>query len=180
MKTKKQSLSTFLLLGLATNSTIADEMRATLPSNWLEPSRCMVAQSQNNRQQAVYFTQQTVEDGVQELVIVAPDEENVRVIKRITYQQRKDSACHYPAIAITRGGAWGWILAWSDTHKIHYTRMDADGLVFVPIKSLPIAQVINIEFLPNAALPTMHVQNQSGQTQLLHSEDDGRNWQTVE
>lgn len=179
MKTKTQWLYTALMLGLAVNMAKADETGASPTINWVEPSFCMVAQSLNNLQKTVYLTQQMVENGAQELVVIAPDEQNRRVIKRITYQQNQVASCHYPAIAMARGGDWGWFLVWAEADKLYYTRMDAEALVFAPLKSLPIAQVTHIEFLPDVAQPTIRVQNQAGQAQMFNTDDEGRYWQVI-
>lgn len=179
MKTKIQWLYTALMLGLALNLAKADETSASSTIDWVEPSFCVVVQSLNNLQKTVYLTQQMVEDGAQELVMIAPDEHNNRVVKRITYQEQMAASCHYPAIAMARGGDWGWFLVWADANKLYYTRMDAEALVFAPLKSLPIAQVTRIEFLPDVAQPTIQLQNQAGQAQLLSTDDEGRYWQVL-
>lgn len=179
MKTKKQRTYIFVVLSLAVRLALADEVPETSTQKMVEPSFCKTAQSLNNLQKPVYFTQQTVEDGTQALVIVAPDELNRQIIKRITYQQNKEAVCHYPAIAITRGGDWGWFLAWADAEKVYFTRMDAEALVFAPLKSLPIAHVVDIEFLSGRSEPSMQIHHQDGQTQFLSSDDEGRHWQVT-
>ncbi len=142
-------------------------------------STCNIAQLLDSPQRLVYFTQQTFEDGAQELAVIALDVKKSLVTKRITYQRQKTAVCHYPALAIARGGDWGWFLAWADTDKLHYTRMDSEALVFVPPKKLPIAHINKIEFLADAAQPTMRVETKEGSSQLLISDDEGRNWQIV-
>ena len=179
MNTKELWISLFLLFITAVNLATADENSEIFAINIAESSICMVAESQNNLQKPVYFTQQTVEGDAQELVIIAPDAQDRRIVKRITYQQHKAVACHYPAIAITRGGDWGWFLVWSDNEKVYYTRMDSEALVFAPIKSLPIAYVTKVEFLPDTLQPTISLLNQDGQTQLLQTDDEGRYWQAL-
>jgi hypothetical protein len=117
MNTKTLWIFLFLMFSTAVNLAIADEKPINSAINIAESSLCMVAESQNNLQKPVYFTQQIVEGDAHELVIIAPDEQNKRTFKRITYQQHHAAACHYPAIAITRGGDWGWFLVWADTEK---------------------------------------------------------------
>ena len=143
-------------------------------------SPCQIAQALDNHQQSVYFAQQLVDEGEQELVVLVKDVQQNVVTKRITYAHQKIEACHFPALAIARGGDWGWFLAWADTENVYYTRMDGEAYVFVPPKRLPIAQVENIEFLTNQSLLTMRVQKQDGSSQLFVSDDEGRNWQLTQ
>ena len=139
-------------------------------------SLCGVATTIDSRQQAVYFTQQTFEGNAQELAIIALDEQKSPVIKRITYNQKQSAECHFPTIAITRAGDWGWFLAWTHNDKAYYARMDGEALVFPPPKLLPVTQVTKIEFVPDATKPTMRLQTVKGAIQLLISEDEGRHW----
>lgn len=142
-------------------------------------SLCTVAASLDNRGKTVYFTQQTFEKDVQELAIIALDEQQAPIIKRVTYHQKLTENCHFPAIAIIRAGQWGWFLAWAHEDKAYYTRMDSEALVFPPPKVLPVAQVTEITFLPNSDSPTMRLLTKSGETKLLVSDDEGRNWQVT-
>lgn len=142
-------------------------------------SQCKIATTIDNRHQAVYFTQQTVEGSVQELAIVALNGQNAPVVKRITYHQKQSDECHFPAIAIARAGDWGWFLAWAHDDKAYYARMDGEALVFPPPKLLPVTHVTNIEFLIDAPHPSMRLQTVSGQTVLLITEDEGRHWQVA-
>ena len=160
-------------------SAQAEEVMASQKERLAVQSACAVAQTLNNRQQTVYFTQQLVAEGVQELAIIATDEQQANITKRITYHQHKTADCHFPAIAIIRAGDWGWFLAWADSEKAYYTRMDGEALVFAPPKILPVTQVTNIEFLSDSPQPTMRIQTQNGQSQDLTSDDEGRNWQLL-
>ena len=145
----------------------------------LDNQRCAVVQTLNNRHQLVYFTQQPFADGAQELAIIALDEQQAKVTKRITYHQHKTAGCHFPAIAIIRGGDWGWFLAWAENEKAYYTRMDSEALVFAPPKLLPVTQVTNIEFLSDSLQPAMRIQTKNGKSQDLTSDDQGRSWQLI-
>ena len=140
-------------------------------------SICDVATTVDSRQQPVYFTQQTFEDNVQELAVIALSEQKTPIIKRVTYNQKKSAECHFPTIAITRAGQWGWFLAWAHEDKAYYARMDGEALVFSPPKLLPEPDVKKIEFLNDFPKPTMRLQTQTGASKLLISDDEGRNWQ---
>ncbi|HOY70333.1 MAG TPA: hypothetical protein PL131_06770 [Methylotenera sp.] len=142
-------------------------------------SLCSIATTIDSRQQPVYFTQQTFEDNVQELAIIALDEQKTPVIKRITYHQKQSDECHFLSIAIARAGDWGWFLAWTHADKAYYARMDGEALVFPPPKLLPVSKVTNIEFLMSAPQPSMRLQTADGKTVLLISEDEGRHWQVA-
>lgn len=163
---------TIILLTLCGNAFAESAAQNEAPT-----SPCATAQVLNNQHQPVYFTQQAFEDGAQELAIVVQGVQKALVTKRITYQQQKTTACHFPAITIARGGDWGWFLAWADTEKLYYTRMDGEALVFVPPKKIPLSQVEKIEFLADSSQPTMRVQTQNGALHLLISDDEGRHWQ---
>lgn len=167
-----------IVVGLIFNGLCFSVVGYAQTNEPLEPpeSLCVIAASVDNRQQAVYFTQQTFEDNVQELAIVALDERQTPVTKRVTYNQKQTQECHFPTIAITRAGQWGWFLAWTHEDKAYYARMDGEVLVFPPPKLLPLSQVTKIEFSANSPKPTMRLQTQNGASKILVSDDEGRSW----
>jgi|GEM_PF-1038557 len=160
------------------NSLQAKENGVVQEANVKQPP-CPIAQAQDHRQQPIAFKQHMFDDGAQDLAVIAVDEQQGRITKRITYNQHQEAGCHFSAVAIARGGDWGWLMVWADAEKIYYTRLDGEALVFVPPKKLPISQVTLIEFLLDTAQPTMRVQTMQGKTQLLTSDDEGRNWQLL-
>lgn len=166
----------FIFIGLF----FSDNIVAQVTEIEAPKSDCDVVRSLDNKQQAVYFTQLVFEENMHELAIIAQDEQQFPVFKRITYHQKQAPVCHFPTIAIARAGMWGWYLAWTHEEKAYYARMDGEALVFPPPKLLPVAEVKKIEFLTDVKLPTMQVMTIDGKTQLLTSDDEGRHWQTVE
>lgn len=171
------SLLGFVVIGLyfSSKSVVQSAEKEALPK-----SDCEVVSTQDNKQQAVYFTQQVFEENWHELAIIAQGEQQFPIIKRITYHEKQTPVCHFPAIAISRAGDWGWYLAWALADKAYYARMDGEALVFSPPKLLPVSQVKKIEFLTDTNLPAMRVMTLDGKTQWLTSDDEGRHWQVME
>ncbi len=166
----------FIFIGLC----FSDNLVAQVTEIEAPKSDCDVVRSLDNKQQAVYFTQLVFEANMHELAIVAQDEQQLPVFKRITYHQNQTAACHFPTIAVARAGIWGWYLAWTHEEKAYYARMDGEALVFPPPKLLPVAYVNKIEFLTDFPQPTMRIKMQNGTTQYLTSDDEGRHWKLAE
>jgi len=157
----------------------AEEYMAIQQADIKQPPTCPMAKAQDHRQQPIELKQIMFDDSTQDLAVIAVDERQAKTTKRITYHQHKQAGCHFSAVAIARGGDWGWFLVWAEAEKAYFTRLDGEALVFVPPKKLSISHVTEIEFLANSAQPTMRVQTQQGATQLFISEDEGRNWQLL-
>jgi hypothetical protein len=116
-------------------------------------------------------------DGVHELVLIAGDATQQELKSRLTYDGTGDSACRFGAVAIAKGGAWGWHLAWADTENIYIVRMDGEAWVNSPPKRFAFPRAQSLKFQQNGSI--LQLGGASSQTRiLLQTDDEGRSWTT--
>ncbi|ABE50466.1 MULTISPECIES: hypothetical protein [Methylobacillus] len=146
------------------------------------PSNCRVAATRDANGQPVFFWQHTFSDGTRDLVMAASLEGRLQGIRRVTYDGSRSLGCHFPLLAIVRGGRWGWHLVWMRMNKgVYYARMDGSAWVSTPPKRMTTDDVSHIELVSNnnqVRLSWLEIRS-DGSTSLhrLVSEDDGRSWE---
>lgn len=145
------------------------------------PSNCRVAGTRDANGQPVFFWQHTFTDGTRDLVMATSLEGRLQGIRRVTYDGSRSLGCHFPLLAIVRGGNWGWHLVWMRMNKgVYYARMDGSAWVSSPPKRMSTDDVSHIELISlnnQVNLNWLEIRNDG--TSALHqlvSEDDGRTW----
>lgn len=144
------------------------------------PSNCRVAGTRDANGQPVFFWQHTFNDGTRDLVMATSLEGRLQGIRRVTYGGSQSLGCHFPLLAIVRGGAWGWHLAWMRMNKgLFYARMDGEAWVSSPPKRMSNADVTQVELSTinnRVSLGWLELTNNITIPTQMFSEDDGRTW----
>jgi hypothetical protein len=147
-------------------------------------SVCPLVQSNLPNRPSVFFFQYQFEDGTQDLAMAIPSEGGAFDIKRVGFGGAKESKCHYQSMALTRGGDWGWHLAWvvEGSAVLSYARMDGEAWVSSPTKKLS----KNVHLAGQPAILTWEQQvwivwqgagEKDGSLFAVFSADEGRTWQ---
>ena len=101
---------------------------------------CPIAETVDAEGQPVLLWQHVFEDGARDLAMARTEQDRLGDIHRVTFGGGAESGCHYRGLAITRGGEWGWHLAWtlaeveSGKPALRYARMDGEAWVSSPAK----------------------------------------------
>ncbi|MCB5186279.1 hypothetical protein LG201_13775 [Methylobacillus gramineus] len=144
------------------------------------PSNCRVAATRDINGQPVFLWQYTFTDGTRDLVMATSLEGRLQGIRRVTYGGSQTAGCHFPLLAIARGGNWGWHLAWMRMRKgLFYARMDGEAWVSSPPKRMTTADVTQVELLTNdsrVSLSWLELANNISTPYQMVSDDDGRFW----
>lgn len=111
---------------------------------------------------------------VQDLVMASPSAPDQ--IRRVTYGGSREAGCHFQALAMARGGDWGWHLAWSNARGVFYARMDGAAWVSSPPKRFSRNSARQIEFSLDGPLQLRWQEEGAAETRSVSSEDEGRNW----
>lgn len=114
-------------------------------------------------------------DGVHELVLLAGNATQQELKSRLTYDGTSDSTCRFRAVAVAKGSAWGWHLAWADANHVYVTRMDGEAWVHVPPRCFALSGANSLKFQQSGDALQLMVTSQQGST-TLYSYDAGRNW----
>lgn len=148
------------------------------------PSLCPIAKTLDVNAEPVLFWQHSFDDGVQDLAMAKPSMGEALNIKRVTFGGATSQVCRYKALAITRGGEWGWHLAWSvdGTSTLNYTRMDGEAWVSSPTKKLSKnaqgARLLTIlTFEQQLWVVWLETNNKMNDIYAVLSNDEGRTWQ---
>ncbi len=141
---------------------------------WSNTFACPQAQTVDEEGNVIRLLQRKF-SGVYELVLIAGDATQQELKSRLTYDGTSDSACRFGAVAIARGNAWGWHLAWADDESIYIVRMDGEAWVNSPPKRFAFPHTQSLKFQQNGSI--LQLGGSSSQAKiLLQSDDEGRNW----
>ncbi|GAB7564601.1 hypothetical protein LG202_26410 [Methylobacillus methanolivorans] len=145
------------------------------------PSNCRVAATRDSNDQPVFFWQHTFNDGTRDLVMATSLEGRLQGIRRVTYGGSRSLGCHFPLLAIVKGGQWGWHLVWMRMNKgVYYARMDGAAWVSSPPKRMSTDDVSYIELTSlNTQVNLNWLEIRNDGSSLLHqmmSDDEGRTW----
>ena len=143
---------------------------------------CPITQAADARGQPMYFREYVFADGSHDLVMAASPNATPAELKRVTFGSSKDAGCHYAAVAIAKGGDWGWHLAWADSNGLFYARMDGVAWVSSPPKRLSASQAQQIKLDVSASQLKLVWQEDSGSAVkyfAVVSDDEGRNWEML-
>ncbi len=170
---------------LLVSRTSVSAVEATMASlSVVKSSFCPSVHATNQNNQAVYFFQHMFEDSAQDLAMALPREDSLLDIKRVTFGGSATPRCHYKALALARGGDWGWHLAWvaAGSSTLSYARMDGEAWVSSPTKKLS----KNALLAGQPAILTWEQQvwivwqgagEQEDSLFAVFSADEGRSWQ---
>lgn len=124
-------------------------------------------------------------DGVFDLAMAPETASGLAPIIRLSFGGSSEAKCHFPAIAVHKGGNWGWHVAWGSNAKSSLMVVRVDGAAWV--SSLPkklasqIADAIVLSEKDGLLKLDYHLLSDS--TSLKHtmiSSDEGRNWNAVD
>lgn len=131
---------------------------------------CPVAMLQE-ADRTIYAWPQKFADGRRDLVMADQQQLAAGDFKRVTFGVGKAEECGFLAIAIVKGGDWGWHLAWSTTKGVFYARMDGEAWVSSPVKKLGITPSSKLQLLAEGS--ELKLDWESGKAL---SQDEGRSW----
>ena len=101
---------------------------------------CPVAETVDAEGQPVLLWQHVFDDGARDLAMARIQQGKLGDIHRVTFGGGTEPGCRYRGVAITRGGDWGWHLAWTLAQveqgkpALRYARMDGAAWVSSPAK----------------------------------------------
>lgn len=104
---------------------------------------------------------------------------------RLSFGGSSEAKCHFPAIAVHKGGNWGWHVAWGSNAKssLMVVRVDGEAWVSSLPKKLASQTADSIALSEKDGLLTLDYHLLSDSTSLKHtmiSSDEGRNWDAVD
>ncbi len=124
-------------------------------------------------------------DGVFDLAMATETKQGLGSIVRLSFAGSKEPKCHFPAIAVQKGGDWGWHVAWSSSAKqsLMVVRVDEEAWVSSLPKKLVSQTADAIEFSEKHGLLRLTYHLSSDDPSIKHamvSDDEGRNWAAVD
>lgn len=145
-------------------------------------SLCAVVNAQDSNEAGAMLFQYEFEGGAHDLAMVLSNKASSEV-KRVTFGGSSDRVCHYKAMALARGGDWGWHLAWvvSGTAILSYARMDGAAWVSSPIKKLSknahvVGQPVILTFEQKVWVVWIEADGSLNKVYAVYSDDEGRSW----
>lgn len=141
-------------------------------------SLCPIKEFQS-KQVMVKVWQQQFEDGVFDLVMAPLINDGSPPVVRLSFTGSKEAKCHFPELAVLKGGEWGWHVAWASSAKqgVYYARVDGEAWVSsLPKKITPqLAEQVLLSEESGQLILSYQLLNQS-KLQVLISDDEGRNF----
>ena len=174
-----------LLLPCAGNAEATDEHRAARQAVQQFGAGCAIAQTTDADGEPVYLWQHAFEDGAHDLAMARTQQGSLLEIRRITFGGSTQQGCHYPQLAIARGGDWGWHLAWTLAQvppgkpALRYARMDGAAWVSSPAKRFGDAGAHDPALIVEGeklTLRWLEAADAERKTRTAVSDDAGRNW----
>lgn len=164
---------------LFTSNTMAAESIDSQPT-----SLCQIAKVQDGNVTAALLWQQLFDDGAHDLAMALPRVGSPLDVKRVTFGGLTTSNCHYPSLALARGGDWGWHLAWvvAGSATLSYARMDGEAWVSSPTKKLSknaqlAGQPVILSWEHQVWIVWQASDEQDASLFAVFSADEGRSWQ---
>jgi hypothetical protein len=120
-------------------------------------------------------------DGVFDLAMAPEIKSGFAPITRLSFGGSKEPMCHFPAVAVYKGGDWGWHVAWGSSAKKSLTVVRVDGEAWISSlpKKLASQAADAIVFSEKDGLLVLNYHLSSDEASLTHtmiSNDEGRNW----
>ena len=129
----------------------------------------------------VTLTQQVFDGGLQELAIIHQDANAKQKATRLSFAGSKEVGCHFPSLALLKGGDWGWHVVWTSSANqgVFYARVDGEAWVSSLPKKMSRAvaeQVALKEIQGNLIITAKYPANLNLPDESFISDDEGRNW----
>lgn len=166
----------------------ADEqnLNSTVNIKQQPTSLCPIAQMHHSQNKPIYFLQHAFEDGAQDLAIIVPATAEALEFKRVTFRGSAVPECHYKALALARGGDWGWHLSWvaAVSTVLSYARMDGEAWVSSPVKKLsknarPVTPPVILTWQQQVWIVWQEAGENESNLYAVFSADEGRSWQNA-
>ena len=147
-------------------------------------SLCPIQTAQNPQTNKVIIWQHNF-DGVFDLAMATETKQGLGPIVRLSFAGSKEPKCHFPAIAVQKGGDWGWHVAWGSSAKqsLMVVRVDEEAWVSSLPKKLVSQTADAIEFSEKHGLLRLTYHLSSDDPSIKHamvSDDEGHNWAAID
>ena len=153
------------------------------PSLAEQDKLCVVIRPQPGQ---VMVWQHRFEDGSFDLAVAQWRHDHVDKITRLSFKGSKQSTCHFPAIAIIKGGDWGWHIAWSSNSStkagVYYARLDGDAWVSSLPKKISVQTADTVELNEQAGILVLRYtasHMHDANVVMVRSDDEGRSWEVA-
>lgn len=132
----------------------------------------------------VTILQKAFDGGLQELAIIHQAAGSNEKITRLSFAGSKQAGCHFPTIAVLKGGDWGWHVVWASSANqgVFYARVDGEAWVSSLPKRLgrDVAELVTFKAVQGKlTITAKYPANLNLAEQQFVSEDEGRNWNSV-
>lgn len=176
LKQCSASIKVFCILTLLISLTFKE----AIAEDELSKSLCSPLELSNEKDGKVIIWQHNF-DGVFDLAMAPQNKAGLSPIIRLSFGGSKEATCHFPAIAVLKGGNWGWHVAWvSDVkHSLMVARVDSDAWVSSLPRKLVDQMPDQVALLEKEGILRLNYHlpsDESGITHLMISKDEGRNW----
>lgn len=165
-----------------TNAALATEVTTKTELK----SLCAIAKAQEPGVAVVALLQHEFDGGVQDIAMAVSNESGLD-IKRVTFGGSTVPECHYNAMALARGGDWGWHLVWITERSaiLSYARMDGEAWVSSPTKKLGKeahvdGQPLILTFEQKVWIVWQGHNAGPNKVYAVYSDDEGRSWHDVQ
>lgn len=138
---------------------------------------CPVAVFNEGDVSHAYLWQHRFSDGTADLVMSLNMPEGNGEVRRVSYGGSKAAGCQYLALAIARGGNWGWHIVWSTERGVFYSRMDGEAWVSSPPKKIAANKAVRVSLKQTEnQLRIEWIEQDSAAIGFAESSDEGRSW----
>ena len=149
---------------------------------WADAQCASVSASAGDAQ--IQVAQSVFDGGLQELAMIHQAAASNQKITRLSFAGSKETGCHFPAIAVLKGGDWGWHVVWTSSANrgVFYARVDGEAWVSSLPKKLSreVAELVAFKELKDKLIVTAKYPiNLNLPEQQFFSEDEGRSWDSV-
>jgi hypothetical protein len=147
-----------------------------------ETDGCPSASVQAPGGASLLFWQHHFPDGAWDLALAKDNPGKSNNIRRVTYGGSKADGCQYKALAIARGGDWGWHLAWVNSNGLYYARIDGEAWVSSPPMRMTDQDITAVELQTSGQQVALVWQQKAapGKRYRAVSEDEGRSWDAAQ
>ena len=147
-------------------------------------AHCVSAHASAVGNNPIMVEQKVFDGGLQELAIIHQAGDTKEKTTRLSFAGSKEAGCHFPAIALLKGGDWGWHVVWTSNANqgVFYARVDGEAWVSSLPKKLSRDEAERVIFKEDQGKLIITVQypaNLNMPQQQFASEDEGRNWDKV-
>ena len=180
LKQCSASIKVFCILTLLISLTLKE----AIAEDGLSESLCKPIEASDLMVGKVIIWQQNF-DGVFDLAMAPQTKTGLSPVIRLSFGGSKEAICHFPAIAVLKGGNWGWHVVWVSEVKrsLMVARIDGDAWVSSLPKKLADQMPDQVALQEKEGILRLNYHlpsEESGITHLMISNDEGRNWDAVD